>query len=171
MAKRYTTPTNLAGMAPCQTEYFAHTVHKNGRGLEDKVEQELLRNYKQYKRNTHKGIDFIIDGTIHMDCVSTSQSGSIDDKIPTKCFKYLTLYKVTELYILHPYAPIEKSVADHLEFLEKNMGVTIHILNWNDFMYIVGGGRFETRNPYPMVRNNLATTSHIAKSDKIGVFF
>jgi hypothetical protein len=171
MAKRYTNPTNIAGMADVQTEYFAYTVHKNGKGLEDRVEQQLLANFIQYKRNKHKGIDFIIDGNIHLDCVSTSQSGSIDDKIPTKCFKYLNLYKVPELYILHPYSPIEKNVADHLEFLEESMKVKIHILDWPDFLYISNGGRFDIRKPYPMVRNNLGTTSHIASTSKLNQYW
>jgi sulfur relay (sulfurtransferase) DsrF/TusC family protein len=171
MAKRYTNPTNIAGMTDAQTEYFASTVYKNGRGLEDKVQEELLLKAVQFKRNKHSGIDFIIDGTIHMDCVATSQSGSIDDKIPTKCFKYLRRYNVNELYILHPYAPIEKNVAEHLEFLEKSMSVKIHILDWNDFIYISNGSRFDVRKPYPVVRNNFGAKGHNTTESNINQYW
>ena len=171
MARRYTNPTNIAGMSNGQTEYFAHTVYKNGMGLEIRVEQFLLSNYIVFKRNKTKGIDFIIDGKIHLDCVATSQSGSIDDKIPTKCFKYLNLYNISELYILHPYSPIEKNVAKHLEYLETTMKVTIHILDWNDFVYIANGGKFDVRKPYPIVRNNFGARSHKTASNKINQFF
>jgi len=171
MARRYTNPTNIAGMISGQTEYFANTVHKNGKGLEDRAEKQLLANCIQFKRNTHSGIDFIIDGNIHMDCVSTSQSGSIDDKIPTKCFKYLKKYSLNELYILHPYSPIEKNVAEHLEHLESTMNVKIHILDWNDFVYISNGGVIDVRKPYPIVKNNFGARSHKTATNKINQFF
>jgi hypothetical protein len=171
MAKRYTNPTNIAGMSEEQTEYFASTVHKNGKGLEDRVQQQLLASCIQHRRNTHSGIDFIIDGEIYMDCVSTSQSGSIDDKIPTKCFKYIRKYSLKELYILHPYSPIEKNVAEHLEHLEKTMDVKIHMLSWNDFTYICNGGRFEMRKPYTIVRSGKASRNHKTATIKVNKWF
>ena len=171
MAKRYTNQTNIAGMTDVQTEYFASTVHKNGKGLEDRAQQQLLASRIQHKRNTHSGIDFIIDGEIYMDCVATNQSGSIDDKIPTKCFKYIKKYSLKELYILHPYSPIEKNVAEHLEHLEKTMDVKIHMLSWDDFTYICNGGRIETRKPYVIVRSGKGSRNHKAATIKVNKWF
>ncbi len=171
MAKRYTNPTNVAGMEESQTEYFAHTVHRNGKDLEKRAENHLLANFIQFKRNKKSGIDFIIDGDIYVDCVATCQSGSIDDKIPTKCFKYINKYGLTEIYILHPYAPIELNVAKHLEHLEKTMRVTIHLLSWDDFVYIVAGNRFEKRKPYPIVKSGAGVKNHKTGVNKVNEFF
>jgi sulfur relay (sulfurtransferase) DsrF/TusC family protein len=158
-------------MSDVQTEYFASTVHKNGKGLEDRAQQQLLASRIQHKRNTHSGIDFIIDGEIYMDCVATNQSGSIDDKIPTKCFKYIKKYSIKELYILHPYSPIEKNVAELLEHLEKTMDVKIHMLSWDDFTHICNGGRFEIRKPYVIVRSGKGSRNHKAATIKVNKWF
>lgn len=173
MGKRYTNPTNIAGMSEVQTEYFASTVYENGRGLEKRVEQYLISNHITFQPGGNKNIDFIIDGDIYLDCVATSQSGSIDDKIPTKCFKYIKKYGLMgkEIYILHPYSPIEKHVAEHLEYLEDTMGTKIHFLNWPDFVYICNGGRFEKRKPYSIVRNGSGIKNHRPAMIKVNKFF
>lgn len=171
MAKRYTNPTNIGGKAEEQTEYFANTVQQNGKGLEDRAQQQLLASAIQFKRNTHSGVDFIIDGDIHMDCVATSQSGSIDDKMPTKCFKYIRKYSLKEFYLLHPYSPIELNVAEHLEHLEKTMDVKIHILDWNDFVYICNGGRFEQRKPYSIIGSGKGVKNHKTSTILVNKWF
>ena len=171
MAKRYTNPTNIAGMTDAQTEYFANTVQQNGKGLEDRAQQQLLASAIQFKRNTHSGVDFIIDGEIHMDCVATHQSGSIDDKIPTKCFKYIRKYSLKEFYLLHPYSPIERNVAEHLEHLEKTMDAKIHILDWNDFVYICTGGRFEQRKPYNIIGSGKGVRNHKTSTILVNKWF
>jgi len=173
MAKRYTNPTNIAGMAETQTEYFASTVYGNGRELEKRAEQHLLSSCIKFKSGGNRNIDFIIDGEIHLDCVATSQSGSIDEKIPTKCFKYIKKYNLfgKEIYILHPYSPIEKNVAEHLEHLENTMDTTIHLLDWNDFLYICNGGRFDVRKPYNIVKTGSGIKNHKASTIKINKFF
>jgi hypothetical protein len=171
MAKRYTNPTNIAGKYDIQTEYFASTVHKNGRKLEERVEEYLKANFIQFKKNIHNGIDFVIDGAIYLDCVATSQSGSIDDKLPTKCFKYIRKYNLSEIFILHPYSPIEKNVAEHLEHLEKTLNVAIHLLDWNDFVYITSGNKFETRKPYRITRNGAGVKNCKVGINKVNQFF
>ena len=118
----------------------------------------MISNCIRYQAGKNKDIDFIIDGSIYLDCVATSQSGSIDDKIPTKCFKYIKKYDLfgKEIYILHPYSPIEKHVAERLEYLENAMGTIIHLSDWNDFIYICSGGKFEKRKPYNIVKNGIS---------------
>ena len=171
MAKRYTNTTNIAGMAENQTEYFASTVHRNGKDLEKRVQNYLLSNHIKFQPGGNKNIDFIIDGHIYLDCVATSQSGSIDDKLATKCFKYLKKYGINEIYILHPYSPIEKHVAEHLEHLEKTMNSKIHMLNWADFVYICNGGRLDTRKPYNIVVAGKGIKNHKAATIKVSKFF
>ena len=171
MGKRYTNPTNIGGKAEEQTEYFASTVQQNGKGLEDRAQQQLLASAIQFKRNTHSGVDFIIDGEIHMDCVATHQSGSIDDKIPTKCFKYIRKYSLKEFYLLHPYSPIERNVAELLEHLENTMDVKIHILDWNDFVYICNGGRFQIRKPYNIISSGKGVRNHKTSTILVNKWF
>ena len=135
-------------------DYFATTVHTRGRELEERVEKYLNTQRIRFQRNVSNGIDFIIDGHIHLDCVAQGQSGSIGDKLPHKAFKYIQKYKLKDIYILHPYSPITKTVGDHLIFLEQQFDTKIHILDWKDFTYLMDGGNFTNRKPYTHVRNS-----------------
>ena len=135
--------------------YFTDAVRKRGIALEDRTEDYLRSMHIQYKRQKQNGIDFIIEGNVYLDCVAQGTSGSISDKLPTKCFKYIRKYSLKEIYILHPYSPITKDVAAHLEHLENTLNCIIHIIDWADFTYLMNGGRFEKRKPYNHVKNSV----------------
>jgi len=152
--------------------YFTNAVYQNGQDLEDRVSNYLISIHKQFKRSPKgpkAGIDFIIGGNIYMDCVAQAVSGSIGDKLPTKVFKYIRKYSLKEIYILNPYCPITQIVAEFLEFLEKAMNVTIHILDWNDFEYIAKGGRFEKRKAYNFSKDGI--TNHRTSSTALTQYF
>jgi len=144
---------------------FTKNVHRNGKNLEIRTKQYLESMGIAYKHGKNNGIDFIINGLIHMDCIAQSISGSIGDKLPTKCFKYIRKYNLQDgdIYILHPYSPIERHVGEHCELLENHFNCNIHILDWNDFTYLMNGGKFTTRKPYSysksgkLVMNNAPT--------------
>jgi hypothetical protein len=135
---------------------FTKNVHGNGLALEKRVISYLDSQNIPYKYNKTNGIDFVISGGFHMDCIAQQVSGSIGDKLPHKCFKYIQKYKLNgkDIYILQPYHPILKSVGEHLELLEKFYQCNIHILSWYDFTYLMNGGIFETRQPYSYVKKN-----------------
>jgi hypothetical protein len=134
--------------------YFAKNVHKRGKDLEERVEKFLLSMHTPFQRNKTKGIDFIINGHVHLDCVAQGQSGSIGDKIPHKAFKYIRKYNLKNIYILHPYSPITKTVGEHLTFLEEQFNAKIHILDWADFTYLMNGGTLDIRKPYNYVSDS-----------------
>jgi hypothetical protein len=134
--------------------YFSKQVHIRGNGLEERVESYLLSMHIPFQRNKNNGIDFIINGYTHLDCVAQGQSGSIGDKLPHKAFKYLRKYNLKDIYILHPYSPITKTVGDHLIFLEEQFNANIHILDWADFVYLMNGGTFDIRKPYNYVSDS-----------------
>jgi hypothetical protein len=151
--------------------HFTKSVHENGKKLEKRVEDFLNASHIQYIGGKNNGIDFIINGDIHLDCVAQGISGSIGDKVPTKCFKYIKKYGLKDIYILHPYSPITQVVAEHLEFLEKGMDCNIHIIDWNDFMYLMGGSKFEKRKAYNFVKNSAQITNSKANVLTIKKYF
>ncbi len=152
---------------------FTEKVHKRGKDLELRTKQYLDSMGIVYKYNHHNGIDFIINGNIHMDCIAQGISGSIGDKLPTKCFKYIKKYNLQggDIYILHPYSPIEKIVGEHCELLEKTFDCNIHILDWNDFTYLMNGGSFEKRKPYNFSRTGKSVMNGAPTNMNIKKFF
>jgi hypothetical protein len=151
--------------------YFAKEVHIRGNGLEERVEKYLLSMYIPFQRNKNNGIDFIINGYIYLDCVAQGQSGSIGDKLPHKAFKYIQKYGLKDIYILHPYSPITKSVGEHLIFLEEQFNTKIHILDWADFTYLMNGGIFDSRKPYNYVTNSAKIKNTPANNITLHKFF
>jgi hypothetical protein len=151
--------------------YFTDKVRENGDNLEQRVSDYLNAMKIPNEWNPSKGIDFIINGHIHLDCVAQSKSGSIGDKLPTKCFKYIKRYNLNDIYILHPYSPITKTVAAHLELLENVMDSNIHILDWADFTYLMNGGKFETRKAYNHVRDNVSVKNNPTNNIAMNKFF
>ena len=154
-----------------QISKFTDQVHKRGRELEERVEKYLEAEKLPYKRNKNNGIDFIINGGFHMDCIAQGVSGTIGDKLPHKCWKYLKRYGLKDIYILHPYSPIHRHVGEHLEDLEKQFDAQIHIINWEDFTWIMRGGSFDTRKPYVYSKDS-KKVSHLAPTSlKLEKFF
>ena len=148
---------------------FTDQVYNRGNDLEVRVENYLSSQGITYKRSRNNGIDFIINGGMYLDCVAQGVSGTIGDKLPHKCWKYIRKYNLKTIYILHPYSPIKKDVGDHLEYIESSTGAEIHILDWKDFTYLMEGGKFEKRKPYAYSRNGV---SHIAPTNrKLNEFF
>ena len=151
--------------------YFTENVHKRGKELEDRVEQYLSSQHIPFKRNSNRGIDFIINGHIHLDCVAQGQSGSIGDKLPHKAFKYVNRYNLTDIYILHPNSPITETVGKHLLHLEKYLNTKIHILDWKDFTYLMEGGRFDIRKPYSHVKDSANIKNTPTNTGLLNKFF
>ena len=56
---------------------FTDQVRERGVELEERVEKYLQSMGLTYKRFKNNGIDFIIGGFIHLDCIAQGVSGSI----------------------------------------------------------------------------------------------
>lgn len=135
-------------------EKFTDKVHQRGLELETRVKKYLESQGILFKYSKTKGIDFIIEGKFYLDCIAQGESGTIGEKLPHKCWKYIHKYNLKDIYILHPYSPIKKDVGKHLEDLEQRLNCNIHILDWNDFTYLMNGGSFASRKPYTFVKKN-----------------
>lgn len=136
------------------------TVHESGKALENRVANYLETMAIPFKRHSH-GIDFIINGNIHLECKAQSQSGTISEKLPTCAHKYIKKYNLQggDIYILHPYSSIDKVVGEHFETLEKVFETNIHIIDWNDFVYLMARGEFDKRKPYYYGKAGIQNTS------------
>lgn len=154
-----------------QISKFTDKVHQRGKDLEKRVQKYLESMGIVYKHKPNNGIDFIINGGFHMDCIAQGVSGSIGDKLPHKCWKYIRKYKLDDIYILHPYAPIERQVGEHLEELELHYNCKIHILDWNDFTYLMNGGKFTFRKPYTYSRDGKGVSNLAPINSKLLQFF
>ena len=148
-----------------RVEYFTYQISKRADDLEERIANYLTSqqiNYHWSKRdNGNRGIDFIIStvtDVMYMDAIAQGVNGSIIEKLPTKCYKYIIKYGLTgkDIYMLLPYCNINQVVADHLELLEKALNCNIHILDWNDFTYIINGGTYKIRKPYVVGKNGVA---------------
>jgi len=51
-------------------------VHERGKALEERVEKFLTAERLPFKRFKNNGIDFIVNGGFHMDCVAQGVSGT-----------------------------------------------------------------------------------------------
>ena len=115
-------------------------VNGNGQALEHRVKKYLDSMQIPYDYNVSNGIDFIIFNKFYVDCVSTAISGTIDEKIPTKFFKYAERYPETDdIFILHPYSGISVSIGKHIKFLEKQLSKRFHVINWEQFTRLIRG--------------------------------
>jgi len=150
---------------------FTDAVHERGAALEQRTEDYLKSMGLVYKRSKNNGIDFIINGTLHMDCIAQGVSGSIGDKLPHKCWKYIRKYNLNDIYILHPYSPIKREVGEHLEELEIQYKCNIHIIDWNDFTYLMNGGSFQKRKAYVYSRDGRGVSNMAPTNLKINQFF
>lgn len=154
-----------------RTDHPLKNVHIRGKELEDRTEKYLSSQHIPFKRNKHSGIDFIINGYLHMDCVAQGQSGSIGDKLPHKVYKYVKKYKLKDIYILHPNSPITETVGEHLIHLENSLNTKIHILDWKDFTYLMDGGKFDTRKPYRYVKDGASIKNTPSNNPLINKFY
>ena len=150
---------------------FTEQVHQRGVGLEDRVQKYLESQGIVFKRYKRDGIDFIINGFFHIDCVATGETGSIDEKIPHKCRKYIKKYGLKDIYILHPYSPIKRDVGEHLEEQEILYKCNIHILDWKDFTYLMEGGTFDKRKPYNYSRDGRGVSNSAPTNANLLKFF
>ena len=152
---------------------FTKQVHERGTALETRVVNYLTSMNIPFKYNKNNGIDFIINGGFYMDCIAQRVSGSIGDKLPHKCWKYIRKYSLMDdsIYILHPYSPIKREVGEHLEFIESQYNVKIHILDWNDFTYLMNGGIFQERRPYQYSRDSRGVANHAPNNSTLNKFF
>ena len=149
---------------------FTDQVHERGNALEERVENYLKSMGINYIRNKNNGIDFIVNGGFHMDCIAQGVSGSIGDKLPHKCWKYIKKYELNDIYILHPYSPIKRDVGQHLEDIENQYSCNIHILDWKDFTYLMNGGKFDKRKPYVYSRDGRGVSNFAPINSKLNQF-
>ena len=135
------------------------TINQNGADLEERTQKYLESVGLPFIRSKNNGIDFIISDIIHLDCVSTGTSGSIDDKLPKKCHQYINKYNLKDIFILHPYSPITKGIAACLRDMEHWMRCRIHVLDWEQFEQLVRNEYdYTTRKAYSIARNGVRYT-------------
>lgn len=154
-----------------QKSVQSSSVHANGSALELRVQRYLESMGIPHIKGKSNGIDFIINGSVYLECKAQTVNGSICEKLPTCAFKYIEKYDLNggDIYFLHPYSSINIATARHFELLENVLNTKIHVLDWKDFTYLMNGGVFKERKPYRIGKDgggNYAPTNF-----KINEFF
>ena len=117
----------------------ASLANKSGAQLEETLELLLKKNDISYKRQTSgkSQIDFIINNSIYADCTNQNSSGTAEEKIPHKVWKYWKKYGYKDVYIIKGKWNVSSKVLEHLMDMEIAWGYTTHIVDIDEFMQVV----------------------------------
>ena len=117
----------------------ASLANKSGTYLEETLEQLLKAQDIPYKRQSHgkSQIDFIINDSIYADCTNQNSTGSVEEKIPHKVWKYWKMYGYKDVYIIKGKWNVSPKVLEHLEDASIAWGYTTHIVSIDEFMSVV----------------------------------
>jgi hypothetical protein len=110
-----------------------------------KLEKELksfLREKKIpfiYQKNGKHEIDFIIGKDIHADCTNQNVTGSVDEKIPHKIWKYYKKYEYKDVYIIRGKHIPSESVLTHCNEIADYKGFKFHLMTLEEFCNFLEG--------------------------------
>ena len=113
-------------------------INESGILLEEECRKELLKRgiAFQHQTNGKFEIDFII-GDIYADCTNQNGSGSVEEKLPHKVWKYWDKYDFDEVYIIRGDHMIGDKVIKHLDWYEEQGIFTTHIVTLNEFLEMI----------------------------------
>jgi hypothetical protein len=115
----------------------ASRANQSGTDLENILESFLIEKNIPYIRQTAKTkgeqIDFIIDGKFYVECTNQNVSGSVQDKIPHKIYKYYHTYKYEEVYVIRGLVIPNKWVIKHCNDISEQYNFKWHLLTLEEF--------------------------------------
>lgn len=115
----------------------ASRANQNGTDLESRLENFLIEKNIPYIRQTAKTkkeqIDFIIDGKFYVECTNQNVSGSVQDKIPHKIYKYYHIYNYKEVYVIRGSVMPNKWVIKQCDDIGEQYDFKWHLLTFEQF--------------------------------------
>lgn len=125
----------------------ASKANKSGASMEKKLQSFLIQNCIPYKYQTNgkSEIDFIIgtdDNLIYADCTNQNETGSVDEKLPHKIWKYYKKYKYDVVYIIRGTHIPNKSVISHCQEIGKINGFNFNLVVFEEFCDIINNKSF-----------------------------
>jgi hypothetical protein len=126
----------------------ASRANQSGNDLESILESFLIEknipHIRQTAKNQKQQIDFIIDGRFYVECANQNVSGSVEDKIPHKIYKYYHIYKYKEVYVIRGSFIPNKWVIKHCDDISEQYNFKWHLLTFEEFCNKLFGTNIST---------------------------
>jgi hypothetical protein len=127
----------------------ASKANKNGIKLEKQLKKFLIKNSFPYKhqKSGKNEIDFIIgneDNKIYADCTNQNVTGSVDEKIPHKIWKYYKKYNYSSVYIIRGSYEPSNSVLEHCEEIARKNNFKFNIVTLEEFCDIISNKTYKS---------------------------
>lgn len=122
-------------MAKAKKLTDASKANQSGIKLEKELKTFLREKnipFKHQKNGKHQ-IDFIIGEDIHADCTNQNVTGSVDEKIPHKIWKYYKKYRYKDVYIIRGKKIPSESVLSHCNEIAAYKGFKFHLMTLEEF--------------------------------------
>ena len=119
----------------------ASKANKSGIKLEKELKTFLCEKkipFTHQKNGKHE-IDFIIGKGIHADCTNQNVTGSVDEKIPHKIWKYHKKYGYRDVYIIRGKQIPSKLVLSHCNEIAAYGGFKFHLMTLEEFCNFLEG--------------------------------
>ena len=92
-----------------------------------------------HQKNGKHEIDFIIGKGIYVDCTNQNVTGSVDEKIPHKIWKYFEKYRYKDVYIIRGKQIPNKSVLSHCNQIAAYKDFKFHLMTLEEFFIFLEG--------------------------------
>lgn len=106
-------------------------INESGIKAEKRLESFLIKHNIPYKRGGNTSIDFTIftkDKTIYLDTTNQNVSGSVQEKVPHKVWKYHKRIGFDEVIIQRGKLQLHREVMEHLKYIEQTENIKVHVL-------------------------------------------
>jgi len=107
-------------------------INNSGKELETDLRNWLVEKdipFTQSAEGPKADIDFIIHSKkpMYIECHNQNTSGSVDEKIPHKIYKYWEKHKMQEIWIVKGKYPLNKRIKGHIKLLETFCEIEVKI--------------------------------------------
>ena len=116
--------------------------NKSGIELEAELKNFLIQNSFVFRHQIpgQNEIDFIIgneDNKLYADCTNQNSSGSVDEKIPHKIWKYYKKYNYSSVYIIRGSHKPRDLILEHCEEIAQRNNFKFNIVTLDVFRDII----------------------------------
>ena len=121
---------------------MGNPINESGKGAEDRLKRFLIENDIPYESGGNTTIDFTIftkNKTVYIDCTNQNVSGSVEEKVPHKIWKYHKRIGFKEVIIQRGKQELHPEVMEHIQDLEITKGIKVFIWTEDEVQnYLLG---------------------------------
>lgn len=121
---------------------MGNPINESGKGAEDRLKRFLIENDIPYESGGNTTIDFTIftkNKTVYIDCTNQNVSGSVEEKVPHKIWKYHKRIGFKEVIIQRGKQELHPEVMEHIRDLEVSKNIKVFIWTEDEVQnYLLG---------------------------------